>query len=171
MIERFIYSPKNQTKWPRRPRLIKIFTKLTSVRSATTNYASIFLLRRIQRIVLLLKEQRQNINQEDINIGKWPSRTTISTELYGWVPIIIYSTLKATAESSKEKKYQTLIVSSQFAITIDLRAEYSVWSCLSSTDQNLWNINVFSYLQRKNIENRVSLHRHYSSFAITLHQN
>uniref|UniRef100_A0A182J598 Uncharacterized protein n=1 Tax=Anopheles atroparvus TaxID=41427 RepID=A0A182J598_ANOAO len=30
-------------------------------------------------------------------------------------------------------------------ITIERRAEYSVWIWLSSTDQNRWNISIFSY--------------------------
>lgn len=38
------------------------------------------------------------------------------------------------------------MVSSKFVTTMDLRAEYSVCTWLSSTDQNLWNIKFFSYL-------------------------
>lgn len=35
--------------------------------------------------------------------------------------------------------------SSQLLITIDLKAEYSVCSCVSSTDQNRWNCKMSSY--------------------------
>jgi hypothetical protein len=40
-----------------------------------------------------------------------------------------------------------LIVSSQFVMTMDLKAEYCEWICESSTDQNLWNIRFLSYLE------------------------
>lgn len=36
---------------------------------------------------------------------------------------------------------------------MDLRALYSVWICLSSMDQNLWNSRHFWYLQKKDTEN------------------